>query len=61
MAGAIKTLPALTERAEALTNKVQGVLGGAASMLLPKEVRVLIHQMAVLVEDMAREIDGGKA
>lgn len=61
MAGAIKTLPTLTERAEAVTVEVQKALGGMTAYVLPVEVRSTIQKMACLVEDMAREFEkGGK-
>ena len=61
MAGAIKTLPTLTDRAEAVAGEVQAALGGMAAYVLPVEVRTTIQKMAHLVEDMAREIEKGKA
>lgn len=61
MAGAIKTLPTLSDRAEAVTVEVQAALGGMAAYVLPVEIRATIQTMAHLIEDMAREIEKGKS
>lgn len=47
----------LLERAETLTDMMQGAMSGAFGMMLGSQGRALLQEVAALVEDMAREID----
>lgn len=51
----------LTARAEMLTDKVQRMASGSLGMMLGADGKATLHQLAELVEDMAREIEKGKA
>lgn len=51
----------LVERAEIMTDMMQGAITGPLGVMLGSQGRALLTGMAQLVEDMAREIERGKA
>lgn len=50
----------LVERAEALTDRLQGALSGGVGVMLGSPGRQALQEVAALVEDLAREVENMK-